>query len=285
MIRRLAIDSYNPERNLAVASVNVQGQRWHVIDEGDGPAVLLIHGFPLDHTMWDAQRRALRDRYRVIIPDLPGFGRSDSATSPLTIPGLADDLALLLDAVGVAHPVTVCGLSMGGNIALSFVKQYAARMSGLVLCDMRSAGETPESQANRRKMAERVLTEGSTIAAEAMMPRLFGPKTNEQRPAVVDRIRNTILATSGRSIAAGQHALAERPDNTSWLGTITVPTLVIVGEHDIISPPVEMQATAAAIPGSEYVVVPGVGHMAPMEDSVTVNAALESFLARTAVRQ
>ncbi len=268
-----------------MADVDVKGHPWYVIDEGDGPVVLFIHGFPLDHTMWDAQRRALRDRYRVLIPDLRGFGRSGSAQEPVSIPGWADELALLLDAVGAADPVTVCGLSMGGCVALAFVKKYAARMSGLVLCDMRSVGESPEGQANRRKMADRALTEGPAIAVEAMMPRLFGPATNENRPDVVDRIRNTILATSGRSISAGQHALADRPDCTPWLGTITVPTLVIVGEHDIISPPAEMQATAAAIPGSEYVVVPGVGHMAPMEDPVTVNAALESFLARTAVRQ
>ncbi len=273
------------EGNSAVANVDLNGQRWHVIDEGDGPVVLLIHGFPLDHTMWDAQRRALRDRYRVIIPDLRGFGRSASATAPLTIPGLAEELAMLLDAVGAADPVTVCGLSMGGCVALAFVKQYAARMSGLVLCDMRSVGDSAEGQATRRKMAERVMTEGSTIAAEAMMPRLFGPKTNEKRPEIVDKVRNTILATSGRSIAAGQHALADRPDCTPWLETITVPTLVIVGEHDLISPPAEMQATAAAIPGAQYVVIPNVGHMSPMEDAPAVNAALESFLARTAVRQ
>ncbi len=268
-----------------MADVNVNGHDWHVIDEGDGPAVLLIHGFPLNRTMWDAQRRALRDRYRVIIPDLRGFGRSGSATEPVSIPGWADELAALLDAVGAADPVTVCGLSMGGCIALAFVKKYAARMSGLVLCDMRSVGESPEGQATRRKMAERVLTEGPTVAVEAMMPRLFGPKTNEDHPGIADQVRNMILATSSRSIAAGQHALADRPDCTPWLETITVPTLVIVGEHDLISPPAEMQATAAAIPGSEYVVVPDAGHMAPMENAGVVNAALESFLARTAVRQ
>ena len=277
--------STNLMRDSTVADVDVNGHRWHVIDEGDGPVVLFIHGFPLDHSMWDAQRRFFRDRYRVIIPDLRGFGRSGSATAPLTIPGLADELALLLDAVGAADPVTVCGLSMGGCVALAFVKQYAVRMSGLVLCDMRSVGESPEGQVNRRKMAERVLTEGSTIAAEAMLPRLFGPKTNEQHPEIIDRIRHAILATSGRSIAAGQQALADRPDCTPWLETITVPTLVIVGEHDLISPPAEMQATAAAIPDSSFVMIAGAGHMAPMENSAAVNSALESFLARTAVRQ
>lgn len=268
-----------------MADVEIRGERWHVIDEGDGPAVLFIHGFPFDHAMWDAQRRRFRDRYRVIIPDLPGFGRSPAAATPFTIPGIADELALLLDAVGATGPVTVCGLSMGGCIALSFVKNHAARMSGLVLCDMRSVGESPEGQTTRRTMAERVLKEGSTIAAEAMMPRLFGPKANEDLPGMVDQIRNRILATSGRSLAAGQHALADRPDATAWLGAITVPTLVIVGEHDRISPPAEMQATAAAIPGSEYVVVPDAGHLAPLENAPVVNAALESFLARTAIRQ
>ncbi len=266
-----------------MADVDVHGHRWHLLDEGDGPAVLLIHGFPLDHSMWDAQRRALRDRYRVIIPDLRGFGRRGTTKDPVSISNWADELAMLLDAVGVKTPVTVCGLSMGGCIALAFAQKYAARMSGLVLCDMRSVGESPEGQANRRKLAERVLTEGPTVAAEVMLPRLFGPQTNEDHPEIVDQIRNVILATSSRSIAAGQHALADRPDFTAFLPMVAVPTLVIVGEHDVISPPAEMQATAAAIPGAEFVTVPNAGHMAPIENAPAVNAALIAFLNRTAV--
>jgi 3-oxoadipate enol-lactonase len=267
-----------------MANVDIHGHRWHLLDEGDGPAVLFIHGFPLDHSMWDAQRRALRDRYRVIIPDLRGFGRSGSAKDPVSIPQWADELAMLLDAVGVNTPVTVCGLSMGGCIALSFTQKYAARMSGLVLCDMRSVGESPEGKATRAKMAERVLTEGATVAAEAMLPRLFGPQTNEDHPEIVDNIRNVILYTPPRSIAGGQHALADRPDFTAFLPTITLASLVIVGEHDVISPPSEMKATADGIPGAEYVAIPNAGHMAPMENAAAVNAALESFLKRTAVR-
>ncbi|HET6423992.1 MAG TPA: alpha/beta fold hydrolase [Planctomycetaceae bacterium] len=267
-----------------MANVDVHGHRWHLLDEGDGPVVLLIHGFPFDHSMWDAQRRALRDRYRVIIPDLRGFGRSGSATDPVSIPQWADELAMLLDAAGVNTPVTVCGLSMGGCIALSFAQKYATRMSGLMLCDMRSVGESPEGKATRLKMAERVLAEGATVAAEAMLPRLFGPKTNEDHPEIVDHVRNLILTTSPRSIAAGQHALANRPDFTSFLPTISMPTLVIVGEHDAISSASEMKATAEAIPGAEFVSIANAGHLAPMENAVAVNAALETFLKRTAVR-
>lgn len=265
-------------------NLDLHGHRWHLLDEGDGPPVLFIHGFPLDHSMWDAQRRALRDQYRVLIPDLRGFGRSGLVKEPVSIPQWADELALLLDAAGVDTPITVCGLSMGGCIALAFTQKYSARMSGLVLCDMRSVGESPEGKAMRLKMAERVVAEGATVAAEAMLPRLFGPQTNEDDPQIVDQIRNVILASSPRSIAAGQHALADRPDFTAFLPSITVPTLVIVGEHDIISPPSEMRATADGIPGAEFVVIPHAGHMAPMENAAAVNRVLEPFLKRTAVR-
>ena len=264
--------------------LDLQGHRHHLLDEGDGPPVLFIHGFPLDHSMWDAQRRAFRDHYRVLIPDLRGFGRSGLVKDPVSIPQWADELALLLDAAGVHTPVTVCGLSMGGCIALAFTQKYAARMSGLVLCDMRSVGESPEGKATRLKMADRVVSEGTTVAAEAMLPRLFGPRTNEDHPEIVDRIRNVILASSPRSIAAGQHALADRPDFTAFLPNIKVPTLVIVGEHDVISPPTEMKATADTIPGAEFVSIANAGHMAPMENATAVNYALESFLKRTAVR-
>jgi pimeloyl-ACP methyl ester carboxylesterase len=171
---------------------------------------------------------------------------------------------------------------MGGCVALAFVRKYAARVRSLVLCDARAAADTPEAAANRHKMADQVLTEGPRIAAEAMLPRLFAAATKEQQPQVIDAVRNVILASASRGVAAAQRALATRPDCTGWLSEIRVPALMIVGEHDVISTPAEMQGIAAAIPGGRCVVIPNAGHMAPLEQPAAFNSALREFLAQSA---
>lgn len=259
-------------------TIDLNGRRQFFVDEGDGPVVLLVHGFPLDHAMWAGQRRVLRDRYRVLIPDLRGFGKSELSGETLSLADLADDLAALLDHVGATGPIAFCGLSMGGYVAFEFARRHRSRLGQLVLCDTRAVTDTPEQAAARLKLAEVVLTEGPRIVAETMLPRLFGPRTNEERPQLVDGIRNTMLATSSRTIAAAQRMMASRPDSTSLLPQLDLPTLVLVGEHDVISPPAEMRALAAALPQGRFVEIPGVGHMAPLEAPDLVNAALQEFL-------
>jgi 3-oxoadipate enol-lactonase len=260
-------------------SVTVNGVRLNVIDEGDGPPLVFLHGFPLDHSMWDGQRREFRSSHRVLIPDLRGLGRSEVSPVPVTMDLFADDVAALLDAVGVTEPAIVCGLSMGGCIAFAFVRRHAAKLKGLILCDCRAVADTAEMVANRRKLAERVLTDGPPVVVEAMMPRLFGPNTNEKTPQVTDAVRNVMLASSSRGIAAAQLALADRPDSTPTLAQIAVPTLIIVGENDAISPPAEMQGFAAGIAGAEAVVIRNAGHMAPMEKPAEVNRAIRAWMA------
>jgi 3-oxoadipate enol-lactonase len=260
--------------------LEIRGLRFHMIDEGDREPLVFLHGFPLDHSMWDAQRREFRSSQRVLIPDLRGLGRSAPGDEPVTMDLFADDVAALLDAAGVAEPVALCGLSMGGCIALAFLKKFPGRVKSLILCDARAAADTPEAAENRHKLADKVLTDGPRVVAEVMLPRLFAHETNERHPHLVDAVRNVMLANSSRGIAAAQRALATRPDCTPFLPEIRVPTLLIVGEHDVISPPAEMQGMAAAIPGARCVVIPHAGHMAPLEQPAAVNAALREFLAR-----
>jgi 3-oxoadipate enol-lactonase len=256
--------------------------RMHVIDEGAGPPFVLLHGFPLDHSMWDAQRREFSTSHRILVPDLRGLGRTSVGELPVSMELFADDVAAMLEAKAVTEPVVLCGLSMGGCVALAFVRKYAARVRALILCDARAGVDTPEAKANRYKLADKVLTEGPRVAADAMLPRLFSATTNERQPHVVDAVRNVILASPSRGIAAAQRALAERPDCVPLLPEIRVPSLLIVGEHDIISTPMEMQGMAAAIPGGRCVVIPNAGHMAPMEQPAAVNATIREFLAQSA---
>lgn len=238
----------------------------HVHDQGSGPPILLVHGFPLDHGMWLPQIDRLARRRRVIAPDLRGFGASDVVPGTSTMSQMADDLARLLERLEIREPVTLCGLSMGGYVAWQFWKRHADKLGALVLCDTRAAADPPEVGRARLVAAERVLTEGTAVLADAMLDRLFSPHTLQHRPEIVEATRRTILATPPVGAAAALRGMAQRPDVTRWLGEIRVPTLVVCGQHDVISPPEEMRAIAREIPGSRFVEVPLVGHMAPLED-------------------
>lgn len=264
--------------NSTMAYYDVDDLHMHVIEAGQGQPLVFLHGFPLDHSMWEHQLHAFRNSYRVLIPDQRGFGRTPLGDRPATISQFATDVGGLLDAAGVSTPIVLCGLSMGGYVALAFAQRYPERLRGLILCDSRAACDTPENAANRLKLAERVLTEGPAAVAEAMLPRLFSPTTFERQPHIVDAMRSVILGCSSRGIAHGLRALASRPDATTWLPEIHTPTLLIVGEQDIISPPAEMQGMAAALPRGRCEVIPHAGHMAPLEQPTAVNAVMREFL-------
>ena len=256
-------------------SVNVDGGTLNVFERGAGPAVVFVHGYPLNHTMWRAQLAALPNN-RLIAPDMRGFGRSTVTEGTVTMEQMADDLAAVLDALAIRQPVCLCGLSMGGYIALQFLRKYLDRVRSLVLCDTRSVADTPEAAAARRQAADKVTVDGVAPIAEAMLPKLLHHTADEH---VKQAVRDMILSTDPRGVAAALRGMALRPDSSDLLGTIDVRTLVLVGEHDAISPPDEMRKIAAAIPHAQFVVVPGAGHMAPMENAPVVNEALAAFLA------
>lgn len=247
-------------------------------EAGTGRPVLLVHGFPLNHHMWDAQVAALSASHRVLAPDLRGFGQSDVTEGTVTMDQMADDLAALLDAQKITEPVVLCGLSMGGYVALAFWRKYAARLSGLILCDTRSAPDSPEAAAGRETTAQNVLASGPQPVVDVMRNKLYAPATLQDKPQLVAEVEAMMQTTAPAGIAAALRGMAVRPDSTPSLPQIAVPTLVLVGEHDAISPPAEMRGIAEAIPGAEFVEIAGAGHMAPMEDPAAVNQALLSFL-------
>ena len=259
--------------------VPVGSESFAVQDEGRGAPVLLVHGFPLDHTMWAAQVAALSPRHRVIAPDLRGFGASVVTSGTVTMARMADDLAALLDALGVSEPVTYVGFSMGGYVGWPFLRSQRRRVARLVLCDTRAVADTAEAAKGRLAMADKVEAEGAGVAAEAMLGKLLAPGRAERDPDLARRVRDVILKTDPRGIAAAQRGMAERTDARADLPLLGLPTLVIVGEHDAISTRGEMSALAAEVPGARLVEVPGAGHTTPMEDPAAVNAALLDFLA------
>lgn len=252
------------------------------VDQGEGVPVLLVHGFPLDHSMWDAQVKALSARARVIAPDLRGCGQTPLAPGDgergISMEDYANDLAELLDAIDVREPIVLVGFSMGGYVAWQFVRQHGHRIRALVLCDTRTKADTEEARAGRIKMAENVADWGSGRVAEMLGPKLVHPATFEERPDVVKAVRAMVERTPPAGIAAAQRGMAARPDVTDILPHVTVPTMVLVGEADAISSPAEMQEIADAIPGAEYFVIPAAGHMISMENPDAVNAALIRFV-------
>jgi pimeloyl-ACP methyl ester carboxylesterase len=256
----------------------VNGARLAYRDRGQGrpAALLLIHGFPLDHRMWAAQLAGLSEQARVIAPDLRGFGRSAAAPAgPLTMDQHADDLAGLLDALGVGRAV-VAGLSMGGYVAFAFWRRHRERVAALVLADTRAEGDSPQAQANRDASAAKVRAAGVAAIAGDMLPRLLAP-ASLANPRLVERMRTMMADQPAQTVIAALSGLRDREDSRPTLPTITVPTLVLVGEHDVLTPPAAAMAMAAAVPGARLVVIPGTGHMSPMENPRVVNAALRNF--------
>jgi 3-oxoadipate enol-lactonase len=251
-------------------------------DRGVGTPVFLVHGFPLDHTMWNAQIDALADVCRVIAPDLRGCGQSTLAKGDdrrgVSMERYADDLAEFLHTIGVSEPIVYVGFSMGGYIGWQFIRKYPDRVRALAQCDTKAAADTDEARANRLKMAENVDEWGSARIAEMTGPKLLASKAFEMKQSVVAEVRSMIERTSPASIAAAQLGMAARPDMTSFLPSIDVTTLILCGEEDALSPPKEMKAIAAAIPNATYVEIPDSGHMTTMENPEAVNAALVKFL-------
>ncbi len=266
-------------------SVRVGQTELKVAQRGQGPPLLLVHAFPLDHSMWTAQIDRFSNHWHVIAPDLRGCGASDVTTGTVTTEQMADDCAAILDALEVDEPVVFCGLSMGGYIAWQFARKYADRLRALVLCNTRAKADTPEARDSRMKMLDHVLRAGTQYVAEAMLPRLFAPDSFSRLPGAVEFVRERILLAPPDGVAAALRGIADRPDMTGLLAQIRMPTLLIVGDQDAITTVDEMREVAAGIAGAELVVLPGVGHLTALEAPVEFNSALARFLATRVLPQ
>ena len=247
---------------------------------GTGPAVLLLHAFPLGLAMWDDQARALASAFQVVRFDCRGFGGSPPGDGLLTMERIADDAVALLDHLAVSA-AAVCGVSMGGYAAFAFVRRHPARLRALVLADTKAGADTDAARRTRAEQAEAVRREGTTAIADAFLPRLVGKTTHAERPAVVARLRDMILANPARGVTDALAGLAARANSASTLREIVVPTLVVCGEEDVLTPVAEAEALHAGIRGSTLEIVPQAGHLANVEAPDVFNRVLEAFLRRT----
>ncbi len=243
---------------------------------GSGPTLVLLHPFPLNHHFWDALVPSLSPHYRVIAPDLRGHGQSELGNGPATMEKHASDLLRLCELEGVTKAVFV-GVSIGGYVLFEFWRGHKEKFAGLVLSNTRAAAETAEGRANRLRIADQVLSEGTSAFIQDMLGKLIGSTTRSERPEVIESARRMMQNMSPEDIAGVQRGMADRPDSIATLSTIDVPTLVIAGEEDI--PPLSAaELMRDRIAGSTLQVIPKAGHYAAMERPDEYATILRSFL-------
>lgn len=246
-------------------------------EQGSGPPLVLLHPFPTNHKFWAPLLPALAQRYRVLAPDLRGAGESSAGDGPATMQKHATDLARLLDAAGVLKAV-LAGVSIGGYVLFEFWRRHPERVAALVFADTRATADTPEGRAARLKSVPEVQLHGPATFVAGMAPKLLGETTRKNRPDVARAALALMNESSVAGIVALQQGMAERPDSVPTLATIRVPTLVLVGEEDTLTPPSDAEQIHAGISGSRLVKVPAAGHFSPFEQPESVGKELRSFL-------
>jgi pimeloyl-ACP methyl ester carboxylesterase len=283
-------------------------------DGGVGLPVLFVHGFPFDGSMWHRTVEALCNiaaksndssgndsssndssgngsssdsfRLRAIVPDLRGLGKSELPPDQdkVTMEQFADDLAELLSKLKIDRKVILVGLSMGGYIVMQFARKYSERLGAIVLSSTKTASDSAEAAANRRKLAESIKSTNADTksilhgVADAMLPKLFSQKSISENAAFVDGLRVMIESNNPLGVAAAANGMAEREDTTELLGQLDIPVLVVCGEEDKFSPPTEMKQLAQKAKNSKYLEIKNAGHLPPIEQPKIFANAIRDFV-------
>jgi len=243
------------------------------------PAILFIHGYPLSRKMWKPQLSGLAGSARLLIPDLRGFGESDATSGPYSMELLADDCLTFLDRLGINEPVIVCGLSMGGYIAFSLYRKYPRRVKGLILAATRAAADSLEAKTNRDKAIALAEKGGVEAIARLMLPKMLSSRTFNSRPEVVEFVRSILLSVSVPGITGVLAGMRDRPDSTSLLAQIDVPTLLIYGEEDQFASRLEVETMRDSIKDVSLHWLPDAGHLPNLEQPAIFNSLVQEYLA------
>ncbi len=255
----------------------------YYIDEGNRKAVpvIFLHGFPFSHEMWKNQIEVVGKEFHAIAYDIRGHGKSYVGEAQFTIEHHVDDLIGLLDYLEIPK-VVIVGLSMGGYITLRALERHPERFRAAVLCDTKSEDDTNEGKLKRFEGMKSVRANGSEAFAETFSKVVFAPESFTTNPEAVSLIKGIITSTPALSIAGTLLALASRTDTTPSLERIKIPTLILVGEKDITTPPANSQLMHEKIAGSELHSIPAAAHMSNLENPPVFNQHLLSFLKRVA---
>jgi pimeloyl-ACP methyl ester carboxylesterase len=254
----------------------VHGVNLAVEVRGEGPAILFVHGYPLDRTLWSHQMDSV-EGWRRIAPDLRGMGQSDAPDLGYSMNIYAADLAALLDVLGVDE-VVLCGLSMGGYVCFEFLRRWRSRVKGLVLMDTRAAADSPDARRGRELAITMARESGAAAIADTMLPQLLSAVT-QRRADIVGKVRYMVENTAVAGLVGALAAMRDRDESESLLPTLSdLPTLVLVGEDDPITPLDEARRIVHAIPGAQLAVVSGAAHLPPIEQPEETSARLQTFL-------
>lgn len=249
-------------------------------DEGSrmAPSIVFIHGFPLNKSMWENQTKSLEETHRVITYDIRGHGNTNDGSDTYSIELFVEDLIAFMDALDIKK-TTLCGLSMGGYIALNAIVKHPNRFSALILSDTNCTADSPETISNRMRSIESL--EAGTVGkyADESLRKLFTPDSFIAHKTSVELVRDMIVATSKASLCKTLRALAERNETCSRLNEIKVPVLVMVGSDDPITPPEAARFMHSKISGSTLRILKHAGHLSNLEDPNEFNDALKKFLA------
>jgi 3-oxoadipate enol-lactonase len=259
---------------LKVNDINVS-----YIDEGpeESPIIIFIHGFPLNKSMWNNQVEALKHNYRVIAYDIRGHGNTDLGAIDFSIDLFVDDLLSFMDALKIEKTI-ICGLSMGGYIALNAIENHSDRFTALILSDTNCTADSPEAIEKRMKTIENIKENGLEILANELLPNLFAPESFKTNLEEIAAVKAMIVTTSKQSLYNSLHALANRNETCIKLSGIKVPVLILVGEEDKITPIEAARAMNVKIRDSNLQIIPHSGHLSNMENPYEFNIQLKKFV-------
>lgn len=255
----------------------IRGIKMGFEDTGAGVPLVFVHGHPFDRSMWREQTAAFNSKYRVIAPDLRGYGESKAVADKTMLYEFACDIAAMLDELKVDDSV-LCGLSMGGQILFEFYRLFPRRVRALVLADTFAQLDDAERKQARYDTAERLLREGMHAYAEEVLPKMIAPETIEVQPEVAAHVLSMMRGTSPKGAAAALRGRAERADYTPLLSRINVPTLIVVGSCDEFTPVADAEFMHEKIPNSKLAVIEGAGHMPNLEKPAEFNRVVEEFI-------
>lgn len=264
---------------LTETRTRVEGLELAYRAHGVGPTLLLLHAFPLNQRMWDPQVEGLADYCHVVTLDLPGFGGSQTTDGDFDMERMADLVAAFATRIG-HEKFVVGGLSMGGYLALALARRHPERLRGLILADTRAGADSQEARDKRVAQISEIELRGLKGLAATFPHTVTTAATHVDRPDLLAQLTTWIAEANPAAITGALRMMAARADSTPVLETIRVPTLVLVGEADALTPPAEAEKLAAGIAGAELVRIPGAGHLSSLEAPQAFNQAVRAFMAR-----
>lgn len=269
------MESVTKGYNLTIALNNFQ-LSYDDLGEGSIP-IIFLHGFPFDKTMWQGQLEFLKHSYRLIPIDIRGFGKSIDEESPLSIDLFTDDVIQFMDLLSIEKAI-ICGLSMGGFIALNTMKKFSERIEALILCDTQCIADTTEVKEKRYKIIDEIEVDGATNFNEGFIKSVFHKDSLTTKKELVEQLKSVVFSNPKNIIIQGLIVLAERSETCSILKEISIPTLIICGREDEVTPLAQSEMMNEAIDGSILCVIEKAGHVSNLEQPHKFNKHLLDFL-------